>query len=78
MEHHKSSTPKYPENAQLGKQLKYRDRIEIAKNTPYSIHYIRNVLSGSRNNEDIITYAVKIITTRNKLKREISRLMKDE
>ncbi len=56
----------YPENREVNKLLKVGDRVDIAEALGFDADYVRMVLRGVRNNEEIISMAKKIIEDREK------------
>lgn len=54
----------YPENREVNAKLKGGDRKEIAEALGYSDEYVRQVLRGKRQNEEIISMAKQIIEDR--------------
>ncbi len=56
---------KFADNKVLGDQLRRGDRPEIAKLTGFSLSHVRNVLNGTRDNPEIISWAKRIINDRN-------------
>lgn len=54
----------FPENRELRKQLLKGDMVEIAKLSGLKISYVRNVMGGYRNNDDVIAWAKRVISDR--------------
>ncbi len=55
---------KYPENREIGNQLKKGDRPEVARLSGKSIPYVREVLWGYKHNDEIIAWAKRVIADR--------------
>lgn len=55
---------KYPKNREIGKQLKWRDRIKIAELTGLSLGHVRNIFTGGKNNDTAVALAKRIINKR--------------
>lgn len=66
MDKSKDKSVKYPENREIRKLLRKNDMIEIASLSGKSVHTVRGVMSGERNNDEIIAWAKRIIADRNK------------
>lgn len=64
MNKNKDGSVKYPENRDIRKLLKKNDMVEIAKLSGKSVHTVRGVMSGERNNDEIIAWAKRIIADR--------------
>lgn len=56
----------YPDNRLINAKLRVGDRVDIAEalNNKYTAEYVRLVLTGKRQNEEIIEMAKKIIADR--------------
>lgn len=61
----------YPQNKAIGTQIKGKDKELIAEVTGHSIHYVIQVLKGTRNNQDIIAAAQEIISSKEQLKQKL-------
>ncbi len=64
MNKNKDGSVKYPENREIRKLLRKGEMLEIAKLSKKSVHTVRGVMSGERNNDEIIAWAKRIIADR--------------
>lgn len=55
---------KFPENVELRKQLRKGEMIEIAALSGHTVSYVRNIMGGTRNNDDVIAWAKRVIADR--------------
>ena len=73
----KSSSVKYPENRELRKQLRKGEMLDIAELSGYDVTYVRNVLGGTANNDEIIAWTKRVISDRvNRLKQIVNPTIK--
>lgn len=66
MDENNNASVKYPENRELRKQLKKGEMVEIAKLSCKDVSYVRNIMGGYSNNDEVIAWAKRIIADRNK------------
>lgn len=72
MKENKTIDVKYPNNRDIGKNLRKGDRIEISRLSGMSVKYVRDVLLGYRHNDNIIAWAKRLINDRNLRMEQIS------
>lgn len=71
MGNNKDSHIKYPENRKLREQLRKGEMLDIAELSGYNVTYVRNIIGGYANNDEVIAWAKRVISDRKKRLRQI-------